>query len=142
MPKSHKDSAEQKFRAKQGNRKGICVGDPALEEFLRVMQPRNKASIWANDDAVPEAAKPGAVARKRRKISDAAAAGMGSDGEGEGDPDEEFQDLPDVKAKASRKRKAAVADEGEAPPIFYTFALNTLEAAVADVGEACLDPKP
>ena len=75
------------------------------------MQPRNKAAVWANDDAVPDAAKAGgAVTGKRRRVADKE--GEGSDGEGQGDSDEEFQDLSEVKPKGIKKRKAAVVLEG------------------------------
>jgi hypothetical protein len=94
------------------------AGDPALEEFIRVMQPRNKAAIWANDDAIPEAAKMGDAPRKKRKLADPGAAAGGSDGEGEGDDDdEEFQDLSEVKQGVSagglKKRKTAAVEGGE-----------------------------
>lgn len=71
---------------------GILAEDPQLEEFLRVMQPRNKAATWANDDAVPEAAKSKQIAPKQAKGH--AGAGRGPSGTDEED-EAEFQDLPD-----------------------------------------------
>ena len=68
------------------------AGNPELEEFLKVMQPRNKSAIWANDDAVPEAARAsGSFLNSKSRGIKKASKGAVEAGE---DSEEDFQDLP------------------------------------------------
>lgn len=62
----------------------LSADDPELAEFLRVMAPRSKTATWANDDAVPAAAKPGSVKTGRgRRVGTGSAKEAMADGEAE-----------------------------------------------------------
>ena len=84
--------------------------DPELEEFLKVMQPRSRTAIWANDDAVPDAAKLAQnQASGRKKAAVIHAAEELIDEEEDGD----YQDLSNLSpAKAKGSALHSNAHEG------------------------------
>jgi hypothetical protein len=72
-----------------GSMAGEEEDDPQLAEFLEVMKPRRKTSIWANDEAVPlNKGKPALQAKLPQRR---AAADSGDSGD---EADELYQDLP------------------------------------------------
>ena len=67
----------------------LFVDDPQLEEFLKVMQPRSKSAIWANDDFIPQAAQ----IVKGQKSGKSATANPDKSSDTDEEDDAEFQDL-------------------------------------------------
>ncbi|GIL52539.1 hypothetical protein Vafri_8379 [Volvox africanus] len=82
------------------------IGDPKLQEFLALMQPRFKAKIWANDELTKKGAAAGQQANRKggdtrdQELTDltgTAAPRVDND-----DDDDQYQDWTDVAARARR----------------------------------------
>lgn len=99
--------------------------DPQLEEFLKVMQPRSKSAIWANDDSIPEAAQ---VARGQ-KAGRRAAENPGKSSDTDEEDDAEFQDLAgaglgEELGKGKPGRSFPASTTGTAPPLWVILVID------------------
>lgn len=125
--KSHPEAAEP---AQEGAPKGRKKGppkegedeenDPALKEFLEVMQPRRKTKLWANDTAVgtTEVQKGKSVESKAGKGVNGGKKGtseeIGGDsfGSDSGDESDLYEDAPGLALERCGRKGAGVSDEG------------------------------
>ncbi|GAQ82968.1 hypothetical protein KFL_001300320, partial [Klebsormidium nitens] len=125
--KSHPEAAEP---TQEGGAKGRKKGppkegedeenDPALKEFLEVMQPRRKTKLWANDTAVgtTEVQKGKSVESKAAKGENGGKKGR-RDEPGEdafesdsGDESDLYEDAPGLASERGGRKGAEASDEG------------------------------
>ncbi|CAK9161975.1 unnamed protein product [Ilex paraguariensis] len=63
------NSKEEKKKIKKDNKKESENDDPQLQEFLEIMQPRNKSKLWANDTlTVPSLERNGKASDKQIQV--------------------------------------------------------------------------
>lgn len=95
--------------------------DPELQEFLRVMQPRQKGAIWANDDTAQDTpAMNGRPAKQPKSEELSSDEEYYSDGPSQ-QPAAKSGRKTSAKGKSSRKAASAPessASEGEGSAIF------------------------